>query len=259
MPVPKRYFVSSTFDVRQDDASWNKFKASAFQLIVAMAGGLKSWKLLGGLSAFTDLPNSVLHLWKLDSPAALVEGTHYFEGNQPLYDALVEVCDAPAVQLLEAMPYDPDFKPTGAGTIPPSSDGRFYFLWVELTLRPGAKHRETFVKACENLLVKMKAELPDWALIAAGSTVTGRPSTVMHLWQLKDANSLLEGMNWFGENNPDYVKLAKSCFRQRQDLYTSMIYNPLGQNGKLSPVDKKHASKFKELMLSVTKKGKKNA
>lgn len=255
MPDQKRYFVTSTYDIQQDDTSWNNFLNSIGILLIEMEGKLPSWKLLGGLSAFTDLPNSALHLWKLDSAAALVEGVNYFEGDEPLYDALIDVCDSPGVQLLEAMPYDPDYQPGGAATTSSSPDGRFYFLWVELTLRPGAQNRKAFVDASEKLLAKMKTDLKEWTLVAAGSAVTGRPSTVMHLWRLHDSNSLLDGMNWFGENNPDYMALAKTCLRQRQDLFTSMYYNPLGQNGKMTVIEAKYATKFTEMRMALKKKG----
>jgi len=253
--VPQSYFVTSTFDVQQDDASWNKFMPNVFQMIVEMEGKLPPWDLFAALSAFTDLPNSVLHLWRVDEAKDLVDGKSYFEDSH-FFDELMSVCSAPSLQLLKVMPYDPSFMPKGASTESPSEDGRFYFLWVELTLRSGSAHRAKFVKACGNLLTKMATDLPTWKLRAAGSTVTGRPNTVMHLWQLDDANALLEGMNWFGENNPDYVDLAACCLRQRQQLFTSMIYNPLGQNGKLSANDKKHKLKYEELR---SKKGAKHA
>jgi hypothetical protein len=246
-------------DIRQDDTSWNRFKASMFRLLIAMQRDLKSWRLLAGLSAFTGLPNSVLNLWRVDSPAALAEGMQYFENDKPLYDDLIKVCDSPGVQLLEAMPYDPDYQPQGASTTSTSPDGRFYFLWVELTLRPGKANHDAFVKASVALLAKMETSLPEWTLVAAGSTVTGRPCTVMHLWRLHDSNSLLDGMNWFGENNPDYMALAKTCLRQRQDLFTSMFYNPLGQNGRLSSDDRKHYEEFSSQMLSLKEDGWSNA
>jgi hypothetical protein len=246
--VPKPYFIASMFDVHQDDTAWNNFKANAFQLIVEMKGKLKSWELFGAISSFTDLPNSVLHLWRVGKETDLVEGTRYFEDNQPLFDELMAVCEAPSVQLLARMPYDPSFQPGGSSTECPSKDGRFYFLWVELTLLPGAKPRRTFVKACHGLLKKMETDLKTWKLLAAGSAVTGRPNTVMHLWQLDDANALLDGMNWFGENNPDYVALATSCQRQRQQLFTSMLYNPLGENGALSSDDQKHKKRFATIL-----------
>jgi hypothetical protein len=254
--VPKPYFVASTFDVHQSDASWTQFKANAFQLVVEMEGKLKPWRLFGALSSITDLPNSVLHLWRVDDPKDLVDGKHYFEENN-FFDQMMAVCDAPTIELLERMPYDPDFVPGGAATQSTSEDGRFYFLWVELTLRSGAEHRAKFVKACDALLKKMANDsgLKTWNLLAAGGAVSGRPNTVMHLWRLEDANALLEGMNWFGENNPDYVDLASSCLRQRQQLFTSTIYNPLGQNGKLSAADQEHKLKFNELLA---KKGMKH-
>ncbi|CAN5925587.1 hypothetical protein BH11MYX4_BH11MYX4_06450 [soil metagenome] len=246
--MPKPYFVASTFDIHQSDAAWTQFKVNAYQLIVEMQAKLKPWELLGGLSSITDLPNSVLHLWRVDDPEDLVDGKRYFEESQ-LFDKMMDACDAPGAELLARMPYDPNFTAGGASTQSPSPDGRFYFLWVELTLRSGAGHRAKFVKACEGLLKRMGTDLQTWKLLAAGSTVSGRPNTVVHLWRLDSANELLEGMNWFGENNPDYVALASSCLRQRQQLFTSTIYNPLGQNGKLSPDDEKHKIKFHELMV----------
>jgi hypothetical protein len=213
-----------------------------------MEGDLPSWKLLAGCSAFTDLPNSVLHLWRLHDASALYKGKAYFEGSvdQPLHDTLIESSTAPQMQLLEAMPYDPEWKPEGSTPKPPSKDGRFYFLWVELTLLPGAAKRATFSKAAHALLTTMKTKLPTWKLIAAGSTVTGPPNTVMHLWQLDDANALLEGMNWFGENNEAYSELAGCCVRQRQQLLTSMFYNPLGTNG-VSAEDATDATTMKKI------------
>lgn len=205
---------------------------------------LPTWRLLAGCSSFTDLPNSVLHVWRLADPSALIQGKEYFEGpaGQPLYDTLTSVSGAPQLQLLEAMPYDPKVEPENAPEPIPSADGRFYFLWVELTLLPGPEKRAAFSAAAEALLAEMRAHLTTWTLIAAGSTLTGPPNTVMHLWRLQDPNALLDGMNWFGENNASYRDLARCCARQRQQLFTSMIYNPLGQNGQLSADDQKHAN-----------------
>lgn len=243
--MTKRYFAASTFDVHQDGDSWTDFRTDAFMLLVTMEVDLPSWKLLAGCSSFTGLPNSVLHLWRLDDASALIRGKAYFEGDQPLYDTLTRVSSAPQMQLLEAMRYDPEVTPENAPKpTPPSPDGRFYFLWVELTLLPGSEKRAAFCNAAEDLLETMKSELPTWKLIAAGSTVTGPPNTIMHLWRLDDANALLEGMNWFGENNRPYGDLARCCVRQKQQLFTSMFYNPLGRNG--SAGDEKDATAMKE-------------
>ena len=228
-----RYFAASVFDVRQDGTSWTTFRCAAYELLAFMEGDLPSWKLLAGCSAFTGLPNSVLHLWRLADASALYQGKAYFEGlrGQPFHDKLIENSTAAETQLLEAMPYDPEWKPEDSpNPEPPSKDQRFYFLWVELTLLPGAANRVAFAEAAVTLLANMKTGLTSWRLVAAGSTVTGPPNTVMHLWQLDDANALLEGMNWFGENNRPYGELARCCVRQRQQLFTSMFYNPLGKN-----------------------------
>lgn len=249
--MAKPYFIVSTFAVRQTDTAWNEFKANAFQLVVEMSGKLPPWKLFGALSSVTDFPNSVLHLWRVDEAKDLVDGKHYFE-ESALATKMMGACDGSSVQLLERLPYDPEFVPGGASTQSPSEDGRFYYLWVELTLRPGPQHRKKFINACDALLKKMATALNTWTLLAAGSTVSGPPDTVLHLWQLEDANALLEGMNWFGENNPDYGALATSCLRQRQQLFTATLYNPLGQNGHLSEQDEKHKQVFNDL---IAKKG----
>ena len=241
-----RYFAASTFDVQQDGDSWNSFKAAAYRLLVTMEEKLPSWKLLAACSSFTDLPNSVLHLWRLGDSSDLIAGKAYFEGDQPLYDTLTRVSAAPQMQLLEAMRYDPEVKPEDPPPPKPSADGRFYFLWVEITLLPGKEKRDVFSDAAEALLEKMRVDLPTWTLVAAGSTVTGPANTIMHLWRLKDPNALLDGMNWFGENNPGYSALARCCERQKQQLFTSMFYNPLGRNGALSADDQKHAGALVE-------------
>ncbi len=248
-----RYFAASTFDVHQDGNSWVTFKVATIELLMYMGVELPSWTLLAGCSAFTGLPNSVLHLWQLTDASALYQGKAYFEGlpgmkgtgGRRFYDTLIEMSGATDTLLLEAMPYDPQRSPT-PGAKPPSKDGRFYFLWVELTLLPGDVNRGTFCAAAQELLGIMKTELPTWKLVAAGSTITGPTNTVMHLWQLDDANALLEGMNWFGENNRPYSTLARCCVRQKQQLFTSMSYNPLGKNNA-SAQDEEDVSTLKEI------------
>lgn len=240
----KRYYVAGTFAVRQDDTSEGTFKTGAHQLAYLMPGELAAWQLLAALSSITGLPNGALQLWRLDAASDLTTGRAYLD-QQPLFVQMVQACDAASLELLETMPYDPGVEPSSKAE-GPSKDGRFYFLWVELTLRPGTEHRDRFVTACEALLDTMKQKLPTWRLVAALSTITGPPDTVKHLWQLDDADALLEGMNWFGEDNPDYVELARSCQRQRQELFTSMLYNPLGANDRLSSADKKIRRKVEE-------------
>jgi hypothetical protein len=105
-----------------------------------------------------------------------------------------------------------------------------YFLKVDLVIKQGVGHWVEFNSCSEQLLIKMRTALPTWTLIAACSAVTGVPNTVLHLWQISDANSVLEGMLYFGENNPLYSRLAACCEEQRQELFTSMRYNPLGRN-----------------------------
>lgn len=101
-----------------------------------------------------------------------------------------------------------------------------YFLTVEITLKEG--QRPNFIEYAEKLLSFMKDTL-HWRLIAACSSVTGIPNTVFHLWELPDANSLLDGMVRLADNN-DYSKLLECCEKQTQRLFTSMPYNPQGIN-----------------------------
>lgn len=112
----------------------------------------------------------------------------------------------------------------------PGSRELCYFLKVDLTVREGVEHWVKFNACSIKLLVKMKEQLPTWKLIGGFSAITGVPNTVMNIWQLRDANALLEGMLYFGENNRDYMELSACCLQQKQELYTSMRYNPICRN-----------------------------
>lgn len=101
-----------------------------------------------------------------------------------------------------------------------------YVLRVEITVKEGAQAWTDFTVASIKLLARMTAELPSWKLLGAYSAITGVPNKILHIWKLTDANALLEGMLWFGENNADYAKLSACCVEQRQELYTAMRYNP---------------------------------
>lgn len=105
-----------------------------------------------------------------------------------------------------------------------------YFLRVELTIKEGVEHWVKFNACSIKLLVRMQEQLPSWKLIGGFSAITGVPNTVMNLWQLRDANALLEGMLYFGENNPEYLELSACCLQQKQELFTSMRYNPICRN-----------------------------
>jgi hypothetical protein len=105
-----------------------------------------------------------------------------------------------------------------------------YFLKVDLTVKEGVEHWVKYNACSIRLIVRMKDELPTWKLIGGFSAITGVPNTVMNIWQLRDANALLEGMLYFGENNRDYMELSSCCLQQKQELFTSMRYNPICRN-----------------------------
>src|SRR3974390_815766 len=88
-----------------------------------------------------------------------------------------------------------------------------------------------FIDLTQKLIPVVQAETK-WKLIAALSAVTGIPNTILHLWQIPSADSLLEEMNYFASDplKNMYPPLLECCEEQRQELYTAMPYNPLGAN-----------------------------
>jgi hypothetical protein len=66
-----------------------------------------------------------------------------------------------------------------------------------------------------------------WTLVSATYTVTGRPTTVVHLWSIPSANSVLQTMIKLADN-PTYVELMACVDSEVQQILTPMIYNPSG-------------------------------
>jgi hypothetical protein len=105
---------------------------------------------------------------------------------------------------------------------------RYYFK-VEIEVKPGKM--PDFIVATRELLAYTEAQ-GKWKLLAALSAITGTPNTVLHIWQLTDANALLEGMQFLSGDAVQklYSVILENTTQHRQDLYTAMQYNPLGQN-----------------------------
>ncbi len=104
-----------------------------------------------------------------------------------------------------------------------------YFLKVDIIVKD--RQMPNFISYTERLLPIVQAKTP-WKLIAALSAVTGVPNTIVHLWQIPSADSLLEEMDFFASDPLQnlYPPLLGCCKKQTQELYTSMPYNPLGIN-----------------------------
>lgn len=64
-----------------------------------------------------------------------------------------------------------------------------------------------------------------WTLISATYTVTGRPTTVIHLWSIPSADSVLNTMVALADNST-YVELMGCVNGEIQQILTPMIYNP---------------------------------
>lgn len=65
-----------------------------------------------------------------------------------------------------------------------------------------------------------------WHLVYAGYTVTGRPTTVEHLWSIPSANSVLDLMEELSED-PLYNDLLAVTSEQVQEILTLMPYGPV--------------------------------
>jgi hypothetical protein len=119
-------------------------------------------------------------------------------------------------------------KPSVASPAATQNIIRYYFK-VEIDVAPGKM--PAFILATRELLAYTNAQ-GKWKLLAALSAITGTPSTVLHLWELTDANALLEGMQFLASDEVQrlYAVILASSTQHRQDLFTAMQYNPLGAN-----------------------------
>jgi len=64
-----------------------------------------------------------------------------------------------------------------------------------------------------------------WQLISATYTLTGQPSTVIHVWQIPSADSLRDTMVRMGENTL-YLKLQETITAEQQNILSRMPYDP---------------------------------
>ncbi len=64
-----------------------------------------------------------------------------------------------------------------------------------------------------------------WELISATYTLTGQPSTVIHVWQIPSADSLRNTMVRMGENTL-YLKLQETITAEQQNILSRMPYDP---------------------------------
>lgn len=65
-----------------------------------------------------------------------------------------------------------------------------------------------------------------WKLISATYTLTGQPSTVMHVWQIPTADSLRNTMVRMSENTL-YLKLQQTIRSEQQNILSRMPYDPV--------------------------------
>lgn len=63
-----------------------------------------------------------------------------------------------------------------------------------------------------------------WQLICASYQITGRPTTIMHLWLIPDANSLPRAMRILAEN-VTYAKLQEVVVSEQQEILSTMPYD----------------------------------
>lgn len=65
----------------------------------------------------------------------------------------------------------------------------------------------------------------NWQLISATYTLTGQPSTVIHVWQIPSADSLRNTMVRMSENTL-YLKLQQTIKSEQQNILSRMPYDP---------------------------------
>ena len=82
----------------------------------------------------------------------------------------------------------------------------------------------------QDFIVNMTQLVPvfegyDWKLISATYTLTGQPSTVIHVWQIPSADSLRNTMVRMSENTL-YLKLQDTIKSEEQNILSRMPYDP---------------------------------
>ncbi len=83
----------------------------------------------------------------------------------------------------------------------------------------------------QDFIVNMTQLVPvfegyDWKLISATYTLTGQPSTVIHVWQIPSADSLRNTMVRMSENTL-YLKLQDTIKSEEQNILSRMPYDPV--------------------------------
>lgn len=110
------------------------------------------------------------------------------------------------------------------GTEAPASPGggqEPYFLVDTIEVKP--EHWDRFVPLMEILRDKVFCE-GKWKLISATRYVSGRPCTVMHLWEIPSACSLQRMMRTLVHDN-DYMTLQDYIVSEQQHLLSRMRYD----------------------------------
>lgn len=99
-----------------------------------------------------------------------------------------------------------------------------YYLLDTIDVKPDQMQR--FIEIMYQLINGAFRE-QGWKLVSATYAVTGRPTTVTHLWSIPSANSVLETMLKLADN-ATYVALMACVDSEEQQILTPMIYNPDG-------------------------------
>lgn len=109
-----------------------------------------------------------------------------------------------------------------AGDDAPATQAQPYFLIDMIEVRKDGM--QDFIT---NMLLLLPVfEGYGWQLISATYTLTGQPSTVIHVWQIPTADSLRNTMVRMSENTT-YLKLQQTIKSEQQNILSRMPYDPV--------------------------------
>jgi hypothetical protein len=191
------------------------FVDAAEMLVGATADA--GWKLIAACSAVTGdaFPGTITHVWEVPTADSLLG-----KEDQPysaFYLELLRYCEEPKQKILALLPYsDHEVR------LPRDDERIHYFLSAEISLQEGKN--DLFNEKATALVETVKGL--GWTLVVARFTA---PSRVFHLWELTNADALLDAMRVFGDTRP-YAELLECCTQHTQQLFTAMPYNPSGAN-----------------------------
>lgn len=177
------------------------------------------WERLMVSGSVTGDPYRFVQLWRAPSPLPLVETLLALRARGgPGYRAFLANLLELEHHVLSPMSYDPLVGGRRRAEGPPPRSA--VLLVDHVAVRPGALARLACLK--ERFFIPRVARM-GWQLVMAGTMATGRPGTLVHVWQLPDAGSLLQTMRTLAENETYRTELGPCIEREEQELYEPLL------------------------------------